>query len=106
MKHFSQVLTLYTWIFHLDFILISLMLLSHLTNGSSVFILSMGIIFILVWLTGFFLTALDSSKYLMKGRVKYMILTFGLHTLLNILLLILFLRSDYIMQILELAVKL
>jgi hypothetical protein len=104
MNHFSQVITLYTWIFHLDFIIVSIMLVTYLTGGSSTFILILSALFILIWLTSFLLTSLDSSKYLMQKRLSYILYTFGLHALVNVAVLILILMSPVILDVIELVV--
>ena len=102
MTHFSQALNLYTWIFHIDFLLVSIMLILLLSGGSRAVIIILGIIFVLNWLMGFLLTAFDSSKYLAQKRAGYILYTFGLHTLANIALLVFILSNDYLMDVLEL----
>lgn len=102
MTHFSQALNLYTWIFHLDFILVSIMLILLLSDGSGLVIMILGVLFVLNWLLGFLFTAVDSSKYLVQKRPSYILYTFGLHTVINITLLILVLSNDYLIDLLEL----
>ncbi len=102
MTHFSQALNLYTWIFHVDFVLVSIMLIQILTGGSGTLILILGVLFFVNWLIGFLLTSFDSSKYLIPKRPTYILYTFGLHTLVNILLLVLILSNDYLIDLLEL----
>ncbi len=106
MTHFSQALSLFTWVFHLDFLIVSVMLILLLTGGSSNLILLLGFLFIINWLVAFFITSLDSSKYLMQKRVSYMLYTFGIHSLVNIGLLILIFSTGFIMDLLELVVVL
>ncbi|GAB5408168.1 MAG: hypothetical protein BalsKO_05330 [Balneolaceae bacterium] len=106
MTHFSQTLTLFTWVFHLDFLIVSVMLILLLTGGSTNLILFLGLLFLLNWLVAFFLTSFDSSKYLLQKRISYIFYTFGLHTLLNIGLFILILSSESIMDFLELVILL
>lgn len=104
MTHFSQVLSLFTWPFHLDFVIVSVMLVLLITGGSTVLILLLGVLFIINWLTAFLLTSFDSSKYLMQKRVGYLIKTFGIHTIINIVLLVLLLGTDFITDFLELII--
>ncbi len=106
MTHFSQALSLFTWVWHLDFLIVSVMLILLLTGGSSNLILLLGFLFVINWLVAFFVTSLDSSKYLMQKRVSYMLYTFGIHSLVNIGLLILIFSSDFIMDLVELVVVL
>lgn len=102
MTHFSQALNLYTWIFHIDFVLVSIMLILLLSGGSGTVIILLGMLFVLNWLIGFLLASFDSSKYLVQKRASYILYTFGLHTLVNIALLVLILSNDYLMDVLEL----
>lgn len=103
MRHMSQVFSLYTWVFHLDFLLVSLMLILLLTGASEVTILVLSILFVLIWLSGFVLTAIDSSKYLQKGRISYLFYTIGIHALINILMIIWALSSGLFIDVLELV---
>ncbi|RNC79576.1 MAG: hypothetical protein ED557_13705 [Balneola sp.] len=102
MTHLSQVMNLYTWIFHLDFLIVSIMLVVYLAGGSSTLIIILSILYLLVWLTGFLLTSLDSSKYLQRGRIKYIFYTFGLHTLVNIGILVFVFANAWTMDVLQL----
>ena len=103
MTHFSQALSLYTWIFHLDFIFVSILLVLQLTGGSEILITIICSLFVLNWLTGFLLTSFDSSKYMAEGRASYIIYTFGLHSIVNIGLLILIFSSDSAIDLIELV---
>lgn len=105
LTHFSQALNLYTWIFHLDFIFVSIMLILILTGSTSIWIFVFGIVVILSWLIGFLLTSVDSSKYLLKDRTSYILYTFGLHSLVNIALLVLILTSKTVLDFLELIIS-
>ena len=102
MTHFSQALNLYTWIFHTDFILVSIMLILLLSGGSSTIIIILGTLFVINWLMGFLITSLNSSKYLVQKRASYILSTFGLHALVNIAFLVFILSNDYLMDVLEL----
>lgn len=102
MTHFSQALNLYSWIFHVDFVIVSVMLILILTGGSGTFIVILGVLFSINWLVGFLLTSFDSSKYLIQKRPSYILYTFGLHTFVNILLLVLILSNDYLIDLIEL----
>lgn len=105
MTHFSQVLNLYTWVFHIDFLLVSVMLVLLITGSSPFLILVLGSFFIINWLIAYFLACYDSSKYLMRNRTKYILYTFGLHTLVNIILLILILSSQSLLDTLDLIIS-
>lgn len=82
LTHFNQASNLYTWAFHLDFILMTLILVLKLSHISPVLLLILSIAFMLIWFTTFNMTAIDSSRYLIKDQNKYLIYTVGLHTLI------------------------
>ncbi len=106
MTHFSQVMSLYTWIFHLDFLIVSIMMVIYLSGGSTNLLIILSIVYVVVWLIGFLLTSLDSSKYLQRGRIKYIFYTFGLHTVVNIAILVFIFANALITDILELIIYL
>ncbi len=106
MNHFSQVLNLYTWVFHVDFLLVSISLILLITGGSQTLILILGILHFLIWILGFIVTAYDSSKYLMKGRIKYLFNTAGILLIVTITIIFAFLFSGYPIDILQLALSL
>ena len=103
MKHFSQVLSLYSWIFHIDFILVSCGLILLITEASNTSILLLVLGHFLVWILGFFFAAYDSSQYLTHGKIKYLSATVGLFLLLLGSILIGFLNSGSMYDILNLA---
>lgn len=103
MRHFSQTLNLYTWPFHLDFVIVTGILVLHLKDGSETMILFLSSLFVLIWLLTFMLTALDSSRYMQEGRIRYMLITFGIHTFLTLAILISLLVYDPVRDLLQLA---
>ncbi len=106
MKHFSQVINLYSWVFHLDFIIVSLMLILLITSGSSVLMLTLATLHILTWLTAFVAAAIDSAKYLAKSRIKYLLVTNGLFLIAFFGIIIAFVLSGYPFDVLKLALSL
>lgn len=106
MNHFSQVLSLYSWVFHLDFLLVSISLIVLITSGSSLLIYLLCIAHFLFWILGFIVAAYDSSKYQMTGRFKYLFNTIGLFLIIIGTSIILFIFSGYPYDIIRLAASL
>lgn len=104
MRHFSQVINLYAWVFHVDFILLAGILVLYLATNSYIFLLVLSIAFILNWLLAFYLASTDSAGYLFKGKISYILYTFGLHTVINLILLVLFFVFPDFLEVLELSV--
>lgn len=106
MNHFNQVLNLFTWIFHVDFLIVTIMLTLLLAGNASTSILILGITYLFIWFMSFNLTALNGSKRLGMKRNSYLIKTIGLHTLVSGGLLALLLIYNDWMEIIELVVQL
>lgn len=106
MNHFSQVLSLYSWVFHLDFLLVSISLIVLITSGSSLLIYLLCVAHFLFWILGFIVAAYDSSKYQMTGRFKYLFNTIGLFLIIIGTSIILFIFSGYPYDIIRLAASL
>ncbi|MFN1835984.1 hypothetical protein AB2B38_012035 [Balneola sp. MJW-20] len=88
-RHFSQIINLYSWLFHLDIILATFIATFYLSGSSDFWILSTVIVYILIWFVAFNITAFDASRALISGKNLYFILTIGLHSLISIGVLIL-----------------
>lgn len=104
MKHISQTINLYSWVFHLDFLLVSVLFILHLNQISQTAILLLSGLFVFNWLLAFFLAAIDSSRYLVRGQALYLLLTLGIHTLLFIGMSTLLFGTPSIIEVLELAI--
>lgn len=104
MRHFSQVINLYAWVFHVDFILLAGILVLYLATSSYIFLLVLSIAFILNWLLAFYLASTDSAGYLFKGKITYILYTFGLHTVINLIMIVLLFVFPDFLEALELAV--
>ncbi len=105
LTHFNQILNLFTWIFHLDFILVTLMVTLYFAGGGSAAISVLSALYLLVWFIGFNISALSSSKRMGMARNTYLFKTIVLHTLTSTGLAFLLFYYDDWRVILELAVK-
>lgn len=106
MSHFNQALNLFTWIFHLDFILVTLMITVYFSGWNTSFLASiLAITYVLIWFSSFNITALDASKRLGMKRNSYLLKTIGLHTLVSCALVILLVSFDGWWDVLKLAVS-
>lgn len=104
LEHFSQSLNIYTWIFHTDFILITLLTVVYAAGGSQTFILLLAALYVLIWFNSFNLTAFDTSKKLGPQRTAYLIKTAGAHTVAAGTVIILLLIYNAWYEILNLIV--
>ncbi|MFY0698558.1 MAG: hypothetical protein JXR11_11940 [Balneola sp.] len=106
MSHFNQALNLFTWIFHLDFILITLIVTVYFSGQSTSFLASiLAITYVLIWFSSFNITAFDASKRLGMHRNSYLFKTIGLHTLVSGALVVLLIVFNEWWDILKLAVS-
>lgn len=106
LPHFSQALNLYTGIFHLDFILVTIMLVLFLTGSSAIYLLIPALIFLFFWFMAFNIAAFDASQVLLKDRGKYLFYTIGLHTLLSAIALTVLLLFTELPEVIALAIYL
>ncbi len=105
MSHFNQALNLFTWIFHLDFILVTLMITVYFSGWNTSFLASiLAITYVLIWFSSFNITALDASKRLGMNRNSYLFKTIGLHTIVSLGLVILLAIFDGWRDILDLVI--
>jgi len=106
MSHFNQALNLFTWIFHLDFILITLLVTVYFSGQSTSFLASiLAITYVLIWFSSFNITAFDASKRLGMHQNTYLFKTVGLHTLISGFFVILLLIFNGWWDVLRLAVS-
>ncbi len=104
LSHFNQVLNLFTWIFHLDFVIGTLIVTMYFAGFGSVSISILSVIYVLIWFSSFNITSLNASKKLGIKRNSYLLKTIGLHTLVSIGLVILLFYFDGWWDLLELVV--
>lgn len=105
-KHFSQVLSLYSWIFHIDFIIVSVSLILAIKKSSPTLIILLSCIHFILWFMSFVITAYESSKYMMSSKIKYVSNTLGLYLLLAGVLISLFVLNNYYLEVIKLAISL
>jgi hypothetical protein len=102
-KYFSQVLNLYSWVFHIDFLIVSVSLILAINKSSPILIIVLSCLHLIIWTMGFIATAYESSKYMMTNKIKYLLSTLGLFLLLAGLLISLFVLNDHPLEVLKLA---
>ncbi len=97
LAHFNQALNIYTWIFHVDFILITALTVLFVADAPHFVMVAIAIVFVLIWFNSFNISALDTSKTLGDARNGYLIKTIGLHTILVMTgLVLLLIYNDWI----------
>ncbi len=80
--NFKQILALYSWPLQLNLPVVLILLTIYLSEGSSFWIATFSILFVLIWFIAFKLSAISITRYLRKYRVLYILVTLGLHTIL------------------------
>lgn len=83
LTHFNQVLNLFTWIFHLDFVIVTLLLTLFFADASPNWTIALSILYVGFWFASFYITAWNASKKLGMKRTNYLLKTIVLHTLVN-----------------------
>lgn len=103
LPHFSQVINLYSWIFHVDIILATLMVTFAASGASSFWMLAALLLYTLIWFLAFNISAIDASRALSSGKNLYLFLTIGLHSIVSIGLVIMAFVLTEISAVLELV---
>lgn len=105
MTHFNQPLNLFTWIFHLDFIIVTLLITAFFADLSTTIISILAISYLIIWFSSFNITALGASKRLGMARNSYLFKTIGIHTLVSITIVVLLINFDGWWDLLQLVVS-
>ncbi len=105
LSHFNQVLNLFTWIFHLDFVIGTIIVVLYFAGFGPVAISILAVIYVLIWFSSFNITALNASKKLGLKRNSYLLKTIGLHTIVSFGLVILLIYFNGWWNVLELVVS-
>jgi hypothetical protein len=105
MSHFNQALNLFTWIFHLDFLLVTLLITLFFSGASSTTLSIFACIYVLIWFSSFNITAFDASKRLGMTRNKYLFNTIVLHTIVSGSVLVLLVIYNRWLDLLKLIIS-
>ncbi len=103
--HFNQAMNIFTWIFHLDFVVVTVMGVLYISQASHYFLLALAIFYLIVWYASFNISAFDTSKRLSLERGNYLLKTIALHTLVSTLALVALFIYSYWIQVLDLAIR-
>jgi len=106
LEHFSQTINLYSGIFYLDYLIVTLMITLFAAGIGTFLNLILASIYAIVWFGAFNLAAFDASKNMGGNRTIYLLLTIGLHTILSLAILFFVLLNTEIIEILDLSVSL
>ncbi|MEX0723661.1 MAG: hypothetical protein WD053_07280 [Gracilimonas sp.] len=106
LEHFSQTINLYSGIFYLDYLIITLMTTLFTAGIGTTLNLILASIYVIIWFGAFNLAAFDASKNMGSNRTIYLLLTIGLHTTLSIAIVLFVLLNTEIFEILDLAISL
>lgn len=103
---FSQILNLYSWPLHLNLIVVTFLIVFSRVGFDEIWILILAALFILIWFFSFNIAAIDSSKFLDKGRTLFLLGTVGIHVLLAIGMLVYLLYTPSILEPILFAIEL
>lgn len=84
MNRIGQAIQLYAWGLSVNFLTVSLLVTLSLWNVSAFWIYFLTALFILIWMMSFNIASIDGAQSLERRRMLNILLTFGLHTVLTI----------------------
>jgi len=102
-KFFSQVATLYAWPLQLNLFVVTIMVTLLMTNHLHNFLIPAGILFLVIMLSAFLLTAFDTVKFLKEHPNWYITGTVGIYMILICGIIIYLATNAYFINVLKLA---
>ncbi len=102
----TQIATIYAWPLQLNLIITSILIVLFSSGASSYYIVTAGILTIVVQLASFVITSFDSARYLSSRTLVYLMLTSGLYTFLVAAFFIWVATSSTLTETIYLAVSL
>ncbi|MTI88333.1 MAG: hypothetical protein FH748_10225 [Balneolaceae bacterium] len=105
LHHPSQVLNIYTGVFHLDFVIVTLMVVAFIGSLPWYLIFTCGILYALIWYLAFNVATFDVSQNMIQKRGSYLFYTIGLHFIISVAALMLILVYTDIAEVLKLALS-
>lgn len=82
MHFLSQALNLYSWPLHINFVVVTLLVVLNQTGTAELWMASLSILFAVIWFLSFNVAAIDGIRFLPANQVTYFFLTVGLHTVI------------------------
>jgi hypothetical protein len=105
LTHFSQILHLYTLPLHVNLIFVTLLVVINQTGAAEFLVITLSILFGLVWFLSFNLAAIDSAGFLNEYKIMNILLTTGIFTLLVVLVIWMFLYNPILADPIRLALS-
>lgn len=103
MNKMGQAIQLYAWGLSVNFLIVTMIVALSFWDSSQFLIYILSLFFLLTWFMSFNIAAIDGARSLDKRRVLNIFLTFGLHSILIIGLIISALMNPEIYELFELA---
>jgi hypothetical protein len=104
--YFSQVLNLYSLPLHINLGVVTLLVVLNQTGTSNLLVLSLSILFAVVWFLSFNVAAIDSAAFLNEYKIMNVLLTVGIHTLLVVVVIWMFFYNPFLTDPIRLAISL
>lgn len=106
MNRIGQAIQLYAWGLSVNFLIVTLLVIFSFWNVSPIWIYILSALFLITWIMSFNIASIDGSRSLERRRVLYILLTFGLHTVVLVGLFLLLMMTPEAYEPLKLAFQL
>jgi hypothetical protein len=103
MNRIGQAIQLYAWGLSLNVFIVTMIVALSFWDSSQILIYILSALFLIVWIMSFNIAAIDGARSLDRHRVLNIFLTFGLHSILIIGLIISVFMNREIYELFELA---
>ena len=106
MNRMGQAIQLYAWGLSLNFVIVTLIVSLSFWDLNPFWLYILSALFLMVWIMSFNIASIDGARSLERRRILYIFLTFGLHTLFIIGLILLLIMDVGIYEPLKLSLQL
>lgn len=103
LRRVSQVVNLYSWGFVMNLILVTLIVIGYQFDWEPLPALIFSFLYFMVWFLSFNIAAVNSARTMSSFKIPYLLLTIGIHTVLIIVLITLFLMEPQYYESISLA---
>lgn len=106
LRSMSQTANLYAGLLYTDYLTLTLLISFYVTGFSAIPVTILATFYFLIWFINFYLTAFNISRNQTSEKLLYFILTSGLHTVINLSLVLYLIIQTDIIDILRLSFSL
>lgn len=106
LRNMSQTANLYAGLLYTDYLTLTILISFYVTGFSAIPVTILATFYLLIWFINFYLTAFNTARNQTSDKILYFILTSGLHTVINLSIIVYLILQTDIIDILRLSLSL